>query len=428
MSTENRIDKLILFDSIREDTIARQVASYFESASDRSAETYDDAVYYDLQRRLLGEIGRGEIKGNLLQNHFCRLIATEENVFTHMAEAGLLESPSGATAKAILKLAATEIDYIRKLYLFVFPPSYEFGGRYSLLELPAISAEESRTLSRRENIHKALMYYPPVEAAALLAAYHRSYGAGLFETSAAFSYGEEGLKAVDRLDPITFDDLIGNENQKRILNETISAYLKGLPVNNILLYGDSGTGKSSSVKALLNKYQDRGLKLVSIARNHLEYLPDAMDAISGSALNFIIYIDDLSFEEHDDGYKVFKSIIEGGLSAKPDNAIFVVTSNRKNIIHETWSDRSDSDEVRRRDTMQEKQSLSDRFGITIVYSEPSKEEYIMIVKAIASKAGLDMPESELVSEAQKWELRCGGRTGRAARQFVDYMIAERSLL
>ena len=425
MNYINRIDKLILFNSVRRDTIVRQVADSLTVDSSGEAGRINDDAYFDLQRKLICEIGHGEITGNVFQNHLCRLIATEENVFTQMAEAGRFDSPSDTNSESILKLVADEIEFIRCLYGVRFSTD---GEQFDVVNLPAIDKGVSVTPSRREYIHQAMINHDTMEAAKLLAVYHRNYGAGLFEASSAFSFGEEGLVPLDRLDPITFDDLIGCENQKHILNETIKAFLKGLPVNNILLYGDSGTGKSSSIKALLNKYHDKGLKLVSIARNHLEFLPGALDAISVSGMRFLVYIDDLSFEEREDGYKIFKSIIEGGLAARPKNAIFVVTSNRKNIIHETWSDRAESDDVRRRDTMQEKRSLSDRFGITIVYSEPSKDEYIMIVKALASKSGLDMQENELVAEAQKWELRSGGRTGRAARQFVDYMIAERSML
>jgi predicted AAA+ superfamily ATPase len=419
MKTERGAGDLILFTSARDDAVVRQLASFGDAEEARR----------EVQRLLLGEIDRGEITGNLLQNYLCRLLAQENNVFTRMAEAGRFddlcpganrdETTAGLdpSAKAVLHLAAGEISVLQRLY----ESKFDFG------DLPAIEPVSKRQPSRREAIHQALQNPDPTATVLLLAQYHRRYGAGIFEASPAFVFAESGLAPVHRLDPITFDDLVGCDEQKRILTENTAALLRGLPANNVLLYGDSGTGKSSSVKALLNRYADRGLKLISIARDRLECLPEALDAISGSGMKFILYIDDLSFEENEGGYKVFKSVIEGSLLAKPSNAIFIVTSNRKNIVRETWSERAGGDDIRRRDTMQEKRSLADRFGITLVYAEPSQEEYLAIVKALAAKAGLDLPAAERDAEALKWEIRKGGRTGRTAKQFVDYRRSVKEL-
>ena len=202
--------------------------------------------------------------------------------------------------------------------------------------------------------------------------------------------------------------------------------LSDLRSNNILLYGDSGTGKSSTVKALLNHYSSSGLKLISVAKENLKLLPDVMEQIADRGLKFIIFIDDLSFDENENEYKVFKSIVEGRVAPRPQNTVFAVTTNRKNIVKDLWGDR-EGDDVRRRDNMEEKRSLADRFGITLTYSAPTKQEYLAIVRGIAAKAGLSIPDDELTGEALKWELRHGGRSGRAAKQFVDYMVGMKAI-
>jgi predicted AAA+ superfamily ATPase len=222
-------------------------------------------------------------------------------------------------------------------------------------------------------------------------------------------------------------DLVGCESQKKALLENLEIMLAGFRANNMLLYGDSGTGKSSSVKALLNSCADKRLKLISVAKDRLHLLPGVFDQIKDRGMKFIIFIDDLSFEDNEYEFKAFKSIIEGRIAPRPENAIFIVTTNRKNIVKESWGDRQDLDDVRRRDNMEEKRSLSDRFGITVIYSSPDKKEYLAIVRSLAEKAGLNMPESELFSEAMKWEIRHGGRSGRAARQFVDHMTGVKAV-
>jgi predicted AAA+ superfamily ATPase len=190
----------------------------------------------------------------------------------------------------------------------------------------------------------------------------------------------------------------------------------------MLLYGDSGTGKSSSIKALLNRYKDKGLKLISLSREKIDELPKIFETVRNKGQKFIIFVDDLSFEEGDNSYKSFKSIVEGSVSAKPANTLICVTSNRRNIVREVWKDREGVDDIHLRDNLQEKRSLADRFGLTLVYPSPDKQEYLGIVLALSKKAGIDMPDDELIKEALTWEIRHGGRSGRAARQFVDYKV------
>jgi len=280
--------------------------------------------------------------------------------------------------------------------------------------------------SRRQRIHEALTQEEDLVSVAMLAAYYHAYGAGALEANDSY-YWDGGFAAVKAKDPIRLSDLIGVERQTEALIENTEFLLRGLPASNVLLYGDAGTGKSSSIKALINAYADRGLKLVAIPKARISELPSVLGAATERGLKFILFIDDLSFEENESAYKSFKSVIEGGVSARPDNVVICVTSNRRNIVKEVWKDREHQDDIHLRDNLQEKRSLSDRFGLTIVYGAPDKEEYLAIVTGLAEKAGLDMDADELKAAALTWEVRHGGRSGRAARQFIDYMVGKQAL-
>ena len=232
------------------------------------------------------------------------------------------------------------------------------------------------------------------------------------------------LVGVTNYDKIAFEQLIGYERQKEILIENTEFFLKGYPANNALLHGDRGTGKSSCVKALLNRFKDSKLKLISLNKNHVEQLYRIIESIAGRGCKFIIFIDDLSFEDTEIGYKHFKSIIDGGIEAQPSNILIYVTSNRRNIIKETWKDRGENGEVHSNDGMQERLSLADRFGLSITFTSPDKESYLNIVKGIAAQENLKIDEDILIEEALRWDIRQKGRSGRAARQFVNYIHAK----
>ena len=202
------------------------------------------------------------------------------------------------------------------------------------------------------------------------------------------------------------------------------AFVEGKKANNVLLFGDSGTGKSTSIKAIVNEFYDQGLRMIEIYKHQFKDLSNVIAAVKNRNYKFIIYMDDLSFEEFEIEYKFLKAVIEGGVETKPDNILIYATSNRRHLIRETWSDRNDvqQDEgMHRSDTMQEKLSLVNRFGVTINYSKPSQKEYFDIVIHLAAKAGIKMSEDELKAEANKWELSHGGISGRTAQQFIYYL-------
>ena len=231
---------------------------------------------------------------------------------------------------------------------------------------------------------------------------------------------------ISNIDRVMLSDLLGYETQKQELRRNTEAFLDGLPANNVLLYGDAGTGKSTSVKSLINEYYDRGLRIIEIYKHQFRDLSAVLGQIKNRNYRFIIFIDDLSFEENEVEYKFLKAVIEGGVETRPDNVLIYATSNRRHLIRETWNDRSDMEhkgDVHRSDTMEEKLSLASRFGVAINFSAPTPKEYQQIVLALAKREGVDMDEREMLIQANAWEIRHGGFSGRTAQQFVHYLKA-----
>ena len=231
---------------------------------------------------------------------------------------------------------------------------------------------------------------------------------------------------ITKIAHVYLDDLVGYDIAKKKLTDNTQAFVEGRRANNCLLYGDAGTGKSSSIKAILNQYYDQGLRMIEIYKHQFQDLNDVIAQIKNRNYKFIIYMDDLSFEEFEIEYKYLKAVIEGGLERKPDNVLIYATSNRRHLIRETFKDKADRDEeLHTNDTVQEKLSLVARFGVTIYFGRPEKKEFQEIVRQIALRNGIDMPEDELLLEANRWELSHGGLSGRTAQQFVDYLLGMR---
>jgi predicted AAA+ superfamily ATPase len=265
--------------------------------------------------------------------------------------------------------------------------------------------------------------------AGLLADHFSRHGAGPFGRHRAFRWGEDGLRAVDEPDPVRLADLVGYERVREPLLTNTERFLAGLPAHHALLYGMPGTGKSSTVKAVLNEYADRGLRLVEVAKEDLEALPRVLESLRARAPRFVIFVDDLSFEESEVEYKALKALLEGSVEEPPGNVRIYATSNRRNLIRERFSERDEGgvgDDVHARDTMQEKRSLSARFGLRVTFPTPDQKQYLEIVAGLACQRGIAMPEEELNERAILWERWHAGRSGRTARQFVDELEAELS--
>ena len=249
-----------------------------------------------------------------------------------------------------------------------------------------------------------------------------TYGVGKFGLNKAFRYENNEICPIIHIGNGRLDQLIGYESQKKILTKNTEAFLSGKKANNVLLYGDSGTGKSSSIKALLNEYYKDGLRMIEIYKHQFKYLPSIIQELQSRNYKFILFMDDLSFEEFEIEYKYLKAVIEGGLEKKPDNILIYATSNRRHLVKQTWSDRQDQDEVNINDAKQEKISLSSRFGVKILYTHPNRQNYLEIIDGLAKQYNLQIPQEELHQKALTWEIRYGGFSGRTAKQFINAML------
>lgn len=250
--------------------------------------------------------------------------------------------------------------------------------------------------------------------------FYKKYGCGQFIKYRAFGFENGELVPVKNPPEITLDDLKGYKNEKNTIDRNIVNFLRGLPYGNMLLYGDRGTGKSSTIHAMLNKYWKNGLRIVELNKENMLDLPKVRQAIMENPLKFIIFIDDLSLNENDDKISGLKAALEGSVSGKTANTMIVATSNRRHIVKENFSDRENS--VHFNDSMQEQLSLSDRFGITVMFSSTDKAQYLEIVKSLAADLGLEA-DAELETLAERWALVKGGRSPRRAKQFVELALS-----
>ncbi len=260
--------------------------------------------------------------------------------------------------------------------------------------------------------------------------FYREFGVGKYGLNKAFRVEESGHEArmvpIVNVEHVYLDDIVGYQIQKKKLIENTEAFLAGRAANNVLLFGDAGTGKSSSIKAILNEYYGQGLRIIEVYKHQFRVLSSVLEQIQNRNYKFIIFMDDLSFEESEPEYKYLKAIIEGGLGRKPGNALIYATSNRRHLIREKFSDKKElDDELHVNDTVQEKLSLAARFGVTIYFGAPDKRQFQHIVKVLAERHHVTMPEEELLAEANKWELQHGGLSGRTAAQFINYLLGTR---
>jgi predicted AAA+ superfamily ATPase len=255
-----------------------------------------------------------------------------------------------------------------------------------------------------------------------LSQFYREVGAGIFARFYAFYWDGKNIQGVNYPDQIKLKDLFGYEREKAEVIENTRQFLQGCPANNVLLYGDRGTGKSSTVKALVNEYHDIGLRIVEVPKAHLSDFPEIVRILRGRAQKFIIFVDDLSFEDSTENYTALKAVLEGGLESRPDNMLIYATSNRRHLIRENFSDRPspEAEEIHKNDAVQEKLSLSDRFGITVIFTAPDQDKYLKIISALAQQRGIDVPQNILHREALRWADRHNGRSPRTARQFIDW--------
>lgn len=259
------------------------------------------------------------------------------------------------------------------------------------------------------------------KTAANLAAFYKKNGYGIFIGNKAFTFERGALVPVRNTSNISLADLKDYEQEKRAVEDNVISFLEGLPYSNMLLYGDKGTGKSSTIHAVLNKYADRGLRAVEIPKSQIGEINELKELLASLPFRFLIFIDDLSLEERDEKVTCLKASLEGSMNEKSANVMIAATSNRRHILKENFSDRENS--VHARDTMEEQLSLSDRFGLTVCFSSTGKAEYLSIVRQLAADVQIPLSDEELCSLAERWAIVKGGRSPRRAKQFIDYVFA-----
>lgn len=426
------IAKLIMYGDIDEDCILYQMGEIFREFEEgtQSNAVLIRKVYTQIKRLLTVATDFGFDK-NLWHNYLAYFLITNENPFSITCE------KIGANDGSVNHFARNDFSAIKNLFEYDFSEIEKSLGIDCFTQISNYRAIEKKELMYNKNVsEKVQALSSRMEQArdvegffTAVTEFYRDYGVGMFGLNKAFRIQDRTdsklvFLPINNMDKVMLSDLVGYEIQKKKLVDNTRAFVEGKKANNVLLFGDSGTGKSTSIKAIVNEFYDQGLRMIEIYKHQFKDLSNVIAAVKNRNYKFIIYMDDLSFEEFEIEYKFLKAVIEGGVETKPDNILIYATSNRRHLIRETWSDRNDvqQDEgMHRSDTMQEKLSLVNRFGVTINYSKPSQKEYFDIVIHLAAKSGIKMSEDELKVEANKWELSHGGISGRTAQQFIYYL-------
>ena len=425
--------KLLLYSNLGEDSILLRLSEIFFDWEQQKCEksALIRRIYVEI-KRILDMATTYGFNTNLWHNYLTFVLITNENSFSLTCER------VGASEGSVNHFARADFRIFKNLFDFDFGPIERDLGIDCFSVLSNYRAIPKKAQMYYRNVsEKVRALSAAIEGAKdedeifdLVTAHYRDCGVGMFGLNRAFRIrpAENGgveFCAINNIDSVVLDDLIGYEYQKKELRENTEAFVSGRSCNNMLLYGDAGTGKSTSVKAILNEYCDRGLRMIEIYKHQFGLLSEVIARVKNRNYRFMIFIDDLSFEEHEVEYKFLKAVIEGGVETKPDNVLICATSNRRHLIQETWKDRNDMEfngDVHRSDTMEEKLSLAARFGCAINYNNPDRKQYHDIVKGIASRCGdLGLTEEQLLLEANKWEIRHGGVSGRTAQQFINYL-------
>ena len=371
-------------------------------------------------------------EGNLWHTYLTFLLVNDENAYSTSCEI------VGAVEGSINEIALHDLGIFKELFDYNFTELEKNLGAGCIQVLMDYhgASRTGKVFNRRVRDRICTLAGALGTASSVqdfkdkMTQFYKEFGVGKLGLHKAFRIehpegGDMGIMPITNIAHVHLDDLVGYEIAKKKLIDNTEAFVKGRRANNCLLFGDAGTGKSSSIKAILNQYYDQGLRMIEVYKHQFKDLNDVIAQVKNRNYKFIIYMDDLSFEEFEIEYKYLKAVIEGGLERKPENVLIYATSNRRHLIRETFKDKADRDEeLHTNDTVQEKLSLVARFGVTIYFGSPDKKEFQEIVRVLAQRGGIDMPEEQLLLEANKWELAHGGLSGRTAQQFIDYLLGK----
>ena len=429
------LDRLALYTDILDDAIGQSYCAMLRHATGESPLQFIAAL-----ARLSGLLGEhAELEsahshGDAWQSYLFTRLLEAENAFSRKAEV----TGFAGLSPALTALAEQDLAVLQQLFALNGATLRSFVAQQGWEEaLPYLAWEDfsppapSGSHAPNAETGKALTAMQDWrEAVPLLAAHYRQHGTGDFARYQAFRWVRTAhggrLQGVAHPDPVRLEELIGDERQRRLLMQNTEHLLAGYPANNVLLCGDRGTGKSSSIKALLHRYNSRGLRLVEVAKDDLGEFQFIVERLRPRPQSFVIFVDDLSFEPHETDYKALKAVLEGSVAAQPRNVVIYATSNRTHLIRENFSDRAGilDGEVHPKETLQETFSLSDRFGIRISFVSPSQAQYLAIVAALADQRSLPIAAEMLRSRAITWAQQQNGFSGRTARQFMDFLEGE----
>ncbi len=406
--------------------MARLMGQYDEGSA---SEGEMAELFYGCIHGLVEMAGAYGFYGNLWHCYLANLLVNHENSYSCGCELrGEIEGSINDAALHDIEIFKEFYDYdframMEKLNVpeYAFVERYEGGGREGGVYNAGI---RSRICELAAEFGKGRT---PEEMKAALTRFYGEYGVGKFGLHKSFRVlrDEAGMQIVPIANTakVRLEDLVGYEIPKKKLLDNTEAFVGGRRANNCLLFGDAGTGKSSCIKAITNAYYGRGLRVIELYKHQFQDLNEIISRIKKRNYKFIIYMDDLSFEDFETEYKYLKAVIEGGLEKKPENILMYATSNRRHLIRENYGDREEiREDMHTGDTVQEKLSLASRFGVTIYFGAPDKKQFRNIVTTLAQRNGLAMPQEELLAEANKWELGHGGLSGRSAQQFIDYLL------
>ena len=425
------IRECILYRDFEQGELLEKMTMLMEDISHPKVLYGKDGEYFACIHQLVEMAGTYGFAGNLWHDYLTYLLVNHENAFSTACE---IVGPVEGTINAF---AMHDFEIFKQLYDFDLK---ELEKIYPSVDSSLITDyqninEGSKVFNKRIRDRICTLAQKLAKAESTeefmddMVQFYKEFGVGKLGLHKAFRI--DGTVTPARIVPITniahvhLDDLVGYEIAKKKLIDNTEAFVQGRPANNCLLVGDAGTGKSSSIKGILNQYYDQGLRIIEAYKHQFKDLNDIIAQVKNRNYKFIIYMDDLSFEEFEIEYKYLKAVIEGGLEKKPDNILIYATSNRRHLVREKFSDKEERrDDLHSSDTVQEKLSLVARFGVSIFFCAPDKKQFQNIVKTLAERHQVEMPEEELLLEANKWELQHGGLSGRTAQQFIDYLCGK----
>ena len=425
------IRECILYRDFEQGELLEKMTMLMEDISHPKVLYGKDGEYFACIHQLVEMAGTYGFAGNLWHDYLTYLLVNHENAFSTACE---IVGPVEGTINAF---AMHDFEIFKQLYDFDLK---ELEKIYPSVDSSLITDyqninEGSKVFNKRIRDRICTLAQKLAKAESTeefmddMVQFYKEFGVGKLGLHKAFRI--DGTVTPARIVPITniahvhLDDLVGYEIAKKKLIDNTEAFVQGRPANNCLLFGDAGTGKSSSIKGILNQYYDQGLRIIEAYKHQFKDLNDIIAQVKNRNYKFIIYMDDLSFEEFEIEYKYLKAVIEGGLEKKPDNILIYATSNRRHLVREKFSDKEERrNDLHSSDTVQEKLSLVARFGVSIFFCAPDKKQFQNIVKTLAERHQVEMPEEELLLEANKWELQHGGLSGRTAQQFIDYLCGK----